>query len=82
MAPQGDRMYAKRSTRRLYRTMDKALDYLRVLHRIFDDGRHPKHAELLGLVAQMQIQTQCALAEFYRHTWGEEPGDWYKDVGS
>jgi len=75
------RRYAKRSTRYLYQNMDKSLSKVQVLHEMFDDGRHSQHLEMLTLIAQLQIQVQEFVAEFYRHAWGEEPGDWYTDVG-
>ncbi len=73
-----ERRYAKRSTRWCYRMMDKSLAYLQNLHTIFAPT-HPGHAELLELIATMQLQTQQKLEEFYRLTWGTVPGDWYQD---
>lgn len=75
------RRYAKRITRQLHRNMDTSLSKIQGLHEMFDDDRHPKHAELLTLIAQMQIQVQEGVAAFYRLAWGAEPGDWYADVG-
>ena len=81
MSASSNRRYAKRNTRSLYLNMDRALSKILALHDIFDDDRHAKHVELLTLLAQMQVQVQQGVVAFYRHAWGEEPGDWYADVG-
>lgn len=82
MSPSTSRRYAKRSTRRLYQNMDKSLSRIQVLREMFDDGRHEKHVQLLTLMAAAQLQVQQFLGDFYRHTWGQEPSDWYSDVGN
>ena len=75
------RRYAKRVTRQLYQNMDRSLGKIQGLQETFDDDRHPKHVELLTLIAQMQMQVQEGVIAFYRLSWGAEPGDWYADVG-
>lgn len=81
MSATTSRRYAKRVTRQLWRNMDTSLGKIQSLHEVFDDDRHDKHVELLTLIAQMQIQVQEAVGAFYKHAWGDEPGDWYADVG-
>lgn len=75
------RRYAKRVTRQLWRNMDTSLGKIQSLREVFDDDRHDKHVELLTLIAQMQIQIQEFVGAFYKHAWGDVPGDWYADVG-
>jgi len=82
MSASSSRRYAKRSTRRLYQNIDKSLNRIQVLREMFDDDRHPEHVELLTLIATLQIQVQEFVVEFYRHSWGQEPEDWYADVGN
>lgn len=81
MCAKHSRQYAKRSSRRLYQNMDRCLNRIKGLHEMFDDGQHEQHAELLGLIGQAQIHVQQFLVEFYIHAWGEEPSDWYADIG-
>jgi len=81
MAASSNRRYAKRVTRQLWRNMNTNLGKIQSLHETFDDDRHDKHVELLTLIAQMQMQVQDAVGAFYKHTWGDVPGDWYADVG-
>ena len=81
MTARTSRRYAKRSTRYLYQNMDKSMGKVQVLYEMFDDGQHSQHLEMLALIAQMQIQVQEVVGAFYKHAWGEVPGDWYADVG-
>ncbi|GAF92250.1 unnamed protein product [marine sediment metagenome] len=81
MSATSGRRYAKRITRQLYQNMDRSLSKVQGLHETFDDGRHSKHLELLALIGMMQLQVQGCVCAFYRHAWGDEPSDWYADVG-
>ena len=81
MSATTSRRYAKRVTRQLYRNMDTSLGKIQSLSEVFDDDRHDKHVELLTLIAQAQIQVQEFVGAFYKHAWGDVPGDWYADVG-
>ena len=81
MSASSNRRYAKRNTRSLYQNIDRSLSKIQGLVEIFDDDRHTQHVELLALIAQMLIQVQGGVVAFYRQAWGDEPGDWYADVG-
>ena len=74
-----ERRYMKRNIRSVYQRMDKNMSDLREIAAIFEPV-HPEEAAVLEVIAQIELQAQTALSQWYGVVWGSAPDDWYTAV--
>ena len=72
--PKTKRDILKRKLAQSYNLLDNALVYIRELEEIFRPV-HPKHADMLVLIANVIIQAQEFMMQFWEISWGKRPRD-------